>query len=324
MAALRNRTLRRAMTNTDVLVIIGFVAIVAAVLLRPRSRVLGPRAICASNLRGIGQGFHIYADENQGYFPSGLVESSLRADGDFADAGVDYVGMLGSTARLSIRNPTSASVSPQASHPSRALFQLITAGSQTVGQFICPSSPDREDDLRNYGQDRSSGTTGESESAQPGRNRFDFRGYDTLSFGMTLQFGRPLSRDVRMVMLADKGPYFEAGDPFADTRSRPDRRSKIVPPTALGTTREALLARPNSEWKPWNSRNHGGEGQNMLFIDSHVDFALRPLAGPDYDNIYTAATRSDPTGGLIGRVAEPGTESARIAPLTATDVYLVP
>lgn len=53
--------------------IICLLFIVAFELSRPRtlSRELPPRGICASNLRGIGQGLHIYAAD-QGAFPADL------------------------------------------------------------------------------------------------------------------------------------------------------------------------------------------------------------------------------------------------------------
>ena len=36
-----------------------------------------------------------------------------------------------------------------------------------------------------------------------------------------------------------------------------------------------------------NSRNHEGEGQNVLFADSHVDWQTSPTCGIGQDNIYT-------------------------------------
>jgi prepilin-type processing-associated H-X9-DG protein len=42
-----------------------------------------------------------------------------------------------------------------------------------------------------------------------------------------------------------------------------------------------------------NSRNHDGEGQNILYVDGSVEFKLTPLAGVDQDNIYR--TRSNGT-----------------------------
>lgn len=46
-----------------------------------------------------------------------------------------------------------------------------------------------------------------------------------------------------------------------------------------GTTDEALAG---------NAIAHNGDGQNVLFLDSHVNFLKRSYCGLDEDNIYTA------------------------------------
>ena len=35
-----------------------------------------------------------------------------------------------------------------------------------------------------------------------------------------------------------------------------------------------------------NSANHGGKGQNVLYMDGSVKFCTAPTAGVDRDNIY--------------------------------------
>ncbi len=319
---------RSALTQVELVCLIVAGSILGFVLysvLVPRlgGRQLPPRATCASNLRGIGQGIHIYSNDNNGCFPQYL-HANLSSDGSnsFSLSPIDYAGYLGSTPRLSIRESNQVAETRSVSNPSRVEFMLVTVGTQTVGQFTCPASDDQEDDLRNYGKDQAV----IDGAAHPGISRFDFRGYDKLSYGISLPFGtrRTTNDDGRLPIMADKGPYFEAGDEYADTRSRPDRRSAIVPPAALGLMRAGLLGLDHEKWRAWNSRNHNGEGQNVLYLDGHAEFVRTPLAGIDHDNIYTAATRSDPTGGLIGKVAEPGGATARIAPLTETDSYIVP
>lgn len=42
---------------------------------------------------------------------------------------------------------------------------------------------------------------------------------------------------------------------------------------------------------------HGGEGQNVLFLDTHVDFEKRPFCGLDEDNIYTSWNADDKARG---------------------------
>lgn len=330
---------RKGFTLIELLVVVAIIALLISILLPSlsRARELAKRAVCASNLRGIGQGNHIYSNDNNESFPQHyfLYTGTPPA---LPDTGIQYVGMLGTTATLSIRNTTSPTTTdtdgiPTTSHPSRSMFLLIIGGQSTPGQFICPSSGDIEDNLRNYGGDASTGT---ESAAQPGKNRFDFRGYDKLSYGYQVPYGkraRPTQKmDVRMVMNADKGPYFRAGTPNpAAAQSAPDAASGILPPTAWGQAVD-ILKRNNDDWRPYNSANHSGEGQEALFVDGHADWLKKPIGGVNNDNIYTFTGTGTSTSGpqdyndmarsLIGSVATQATQ--RFGPITQTDSYIVP
>jgi hypothetical protein len=74
-----------------------------------------------------------------------------------------------------------------------------------------------------------------------------------------------------MILAADRGPYsaaLEAGK------------------THPGIPTVAAADSPD-DWTKWNSPNHGGTGQCVLYADSHVDFQTRPTGGIKNDNIYT-------------------------------------
>lgn len=45
-----------------------------------------------------------------------------------------------------------------------------------------------------------------------------------------------------------------------------------------------------------NSRNHGGEGQNVLYGDIHIQWQTRPICGRHDDNIYTYGASPDEKG----------------------------
>jgi prepilin-type processing-associated H-X9-DG protein len=83
-----------------------------------------------------------------------------------------------------------------------------------------------------------------------------------------------------MVILADQNPLFVNG------RFLPDRLDNPV------------------------STNHDGDGQNVLYIDGHVAWAVQPTAGVDGDNIYLVDHVSDYDGD-----EHPG---------DATDTFLMP
>ena len=205
---------RRGFSAADLLWFLLFLLLLIAILLPSlsRSRELAKRAVCSSNLRGLGQGLHIYANDNREWFPAHYFKPEYESAGELVSHGVSWVGTMGTNDFLSITERTSTEKSPTRSHPSRSLFLTLIAGSQTTGQFICPSSSDAEDDLHNYGPDAKDGDEGAS---RPGKDRFDFRGYKYLSYGYQLPYskrGRPRETlDPRVAIMADKGPYYAAG-----------------------------------------------------------------------------------------------------------------
>ena len=129
-----------------------------------------------------------------------------------------------------------------------------------------------------------------------------------------------------MPISADKGPYFGITNDSTDHDGEGALGDALndnvdVPVGWLGTSPVTVIKYSNEEWRPYNSRNHNSEGQNILFVDSHADFARKPIAGIHNDNIYSAIRENgytDQIASVIGVVAD------TYAPLTQTDAYLVP
>jgi prepilin-type processing-associated H-X9-DG protein len=286
-----------------------------AILLPSLSRVhwSTKRAVCASNLRGIGMGMKVYANDNADWYPTTPFAERPARDG--AAAEVSFIGQMGAHRTQPLASADYAKV-----HPSRALFMLVIDGSCTPKQFICPSSGDSEDDLRNT-------VGGAVCAAVLGRDRFDFRGYPFESYGYQLPFGPHATAnedlDPSVAILADKGPFFEAGTPAA-TGQVPDRPVAATPPGTAITlpnlnNATAMLQADSRVWRPFNSRNHGGEGQNVLFVDGHVEFRKQPIVGVNYDNIYTQQGGYQLEDALLG-----WSPQDRQGPLTETDSIIVP
>ena len=320
---------RKAFTLIELLVVVAIIALLISILLPSlsRARELAKRAVCASNQRGIGQGMHIYANDNREWFPVHYFVANVTQVDPPTKVDLKHTMTMG----LDYNKPTgdeSNEASTQENHPSRSLFLLIIGGQQTAGQFICPSAADEEDNMRNYGTYKASGTTGDSSAGRQGKNRFDFQGYSQLSYAYQVPFGRRgkprETMDSRMPLGADKGPYFSA-----HRRKRHDgqhltdqRIAGFTPPDEWkGEEATDVINYSNEEWRPYNSRNHNYEGQNVLHVDGHVDFMRKPICGVHNDNIYTAMEGYiEQTDSLVGVV----TDSEVYVPAVQTDSYMIP
>ena len=316
---------RKGFTLIELLVVVAIIALLISILLPSlsRARELAKRAVCASNLRGIGQGMHIYANDNSEWFPCHFYRNQPVAIGPPTTTGVQYVEMLGGEYHLPITE--GSEIGTNKSHPSRSLFLLIISGAQTAGQFICPSSADEEDDMRNRG---AYADPQPESAARAGRTRFDFAGYTKLSYAYQVPYGRRgrprETLDSRMPISADKGPYYQAktgGQGQWVDGCHKDERSSTEPPTWSEDV-IIVIKKSNEEWRNYNSVNHNQEGQTILFVDGHADFKRKPIEGVNKDNIYTAVNDyMDQLNGVLGQVGDTG---SNIAPLTQTDSYLVP
>ena len=61
---------------------------------------------------------------------------------------------------------------------------------------------------------------------------------------------------------------------------------RYVSTEAPGSGWPIVADRPPVEGEPGNSLNHGGAGQNVLFLDGHVSFVPQRTVGDPDDDIY--------------------------------------
>lgn len=324
-----------AFTMVELLVVVAIIALLISLMMPAltRSREQARRSVCAANTRGIGQALHLYSSDNDRRYPLHYVEPAYAkppAEGERPQRAhrVRWAGMMGTTQRrlsggeteqLSIAQATSPTVSPNASHPSRALFLLVVGKLAYPEQFICPSTEDLVDDLHN----RAGDCADEGQwicRAQPGRDRFDFRGMGYLSYGYQMPYGpeaRPRANmDPIAPLFADRSPYSHAVAAEEETVS--DRRDGRLP--APNATRQEWLKWTPARWKPLNSPNHGGAGQNVLYAAGHARFGATPMLGLQEDNIYTIQKRRTRDPGDLGELSR----APDYGPRRDTDTLIVP
>jgi competence protein ComGC len=252
---------RQAFTLIELLVIV-VIAAVLIVVFMPRlnhERESSKRLVCASNIKGIGTVLKIYAHANQESWP---VPTSLPDVWGPNDSINYLVPATGDFDRQRI--PTAGY-----SSPTRAFWQLVRTGDITPKQFVCPTSGDTVDPTQKLDQ------------------YYDFKALKHISYGYQVPFA-PLRNPTSggadaglAVVVADKGPY-SGPKPGGLPEKAGGWDAQVTSPPG-GLTPKA--------WRAFNSPNHGGaqtgEGQNVLYADSHATFEKLPVVGVDEDNIYT-------------------------------------
>jgi hypothetical protein len=185
-----------------------------------------------------------------------------------------------------------------------SLYLLVKYAEVAPGKFVCPSEPNT----------RVFSLSDAKETLPRGFefiDAWDFGGrYDDCnnpsrrcSYSYHMPFDRQhaltLAHDPGMAVLADRNPWID-----------PNR----VNDTNLGWARftEASAGADPNRVRIGNSDTHQRDGQNVLFLDTHVAFQTRAACGVNADNIYTIdASQSEP--GKPRQVAPPVYGSLRPA-----------
>ncbi len=260
----RDQGHRSAFTLLEILAVIFIIAIVIAVLLPTISNTRGHtsnRVKCGSNMRQIGQAIQLYANENKGAYPRTfyVVSGSLTFSNDGTDSAVarDPFGDKGLPGKVGDNDVIAA------------IFLLIRTQDITPEVFICPSS-NAEKDV--YG-------TAAGISAQSKTSFTDWR--KNLSYSLANPYPDEAAIKNGYKLDATTGAEFAIA---ADLNPGVGDGYDVTAPKETSSQVEMQKA---------NSRNHSGQGENVLYGDGHAEFQQNPFSGHKRDNIYTVSGSTD-------------------------------
>ena len=285
MGQLRGAQAKTGLTLVELLVLLTAVAILVGLAGCAIFDSLGPhnRADCANNLNRIGKAMQTYASANRQRWPDLFTEKSDHWD-DVGNTRTDEWDPVTGTGRPPKAAPGDNGEPIQSNTAN--LWLLIAQAGLVPYVFVCPSSDHQLDD----------------ETWDPATVR-DFRGETFVSYSFQNVLG-----DYRLTSTSGRASSMAVA---AD--ANPMRRDFFNATTASGTklstdglTDLKLLEKPTfrgqeehiQEWNKtlsgknitdaWelNSPNHGFKGQNVLYLDGHIEWKSHPYCGPNWDNIW--------------------------------------
>ncbi len=257
--------LRPAEALTVTLICLFMLAVIPLACRRTRSDAY--RMTCGTNLSGLGKAMLIYSNDYDDELPRSGGRKSI-----WANKIPDWRASSRNAAYGIERNGDGGVGSI-----SSCFYLLVKYAEVTPRSFVCKQD------------------VGTSEFKPGEEGAGDVEVFDLWDFGNDptkrcsysyhMPFGKyPMttSNEPGMAVAADRNPY-------------------IVSP--MGGPKNMVGFNPNGDRnavKVGNAIQHGGDGQNVLFLDSHVAFEKTPFCGINDDNIYTCWD-----GGDIRRGAQP-------------------
>ena len=284
-----------------------------------------PRAQCAYNLSQIGKAMQVYAMGHQHLWPDVFTEESTRWD-DVGNTRTDEWNPVTNKGKPPEAEPGDNGTAVQSNTAN--LWLLIVSANLSPAVFVCPRSAHQFDEM----------DEGYYETVR------DFRGETFVSYSFQNVLGdyrlkSTSGRASSLAVAADANPMrrdFRTSGIGEKKREGVTDRELARKPQFLG--QEEYIAAWNQEtdsvagsWE-LNSPNHEFKGQNVLYLDGHVEWKTHPYCGPNWDNIWLARKPGDDWGvekekiGTLWHYNDPASYNGRFTlPADSTgDSFLVP
>ncbi len=284
---------RKGFTLVELLVVIAIIALLMGILMPALARVrqLAFRMTCGTNLAGIGKAMLIYANDYEDELPRAGGRQSTwgavtwDAGSRYQAYGVDAQGN-GGTANIG-----------------SCFYLLVKYAEVTPKSFVCKG--DAGTNVFKIQDVAGAGSTLELIDLW----NFGPDAWKCCSYSYHIPFGQyalTTSSEPGFAVAADRNPWIKspAADPAVLGNFQPD---------ATGYNGTADQARVG------NAIAHQSDGQQALFLDTHVEFAKRSWCSLEDDNIYLISDNTQGRGSMKGTIPPvPGA-----APMNRKDSVLV-
>jgi prepilin-type N-terminal cleavage/methylation domain-containing protein len=288
---------KKGFTLVELLVVIAIIALLMGILMPALARVrqLAFRMTCGTNLSGIGKAMLIYANDYEDELP--------RAGGRDTQWGQTANWMAPD--RFTAFNVDRATSSGGMASISSCFYLLVKYAEVTPKSFICKGD---------------AGTT-EFKLSELTNVPTNFELIDAWDFGPPAEsfkhcsytyhvpfnlYALTTSSEPGFAVAADRNPWIMS--PAGDSGTWADFSPDIAPWNAS-----------NEKARAGNAGSHQSDGQNVLFLDSHVEFAKRAYCSIEDDNIYTVSQNAS-IGDPLGIMPVP---SSTLQPANRKDSVLV-
>ncbi len=276
----------KGFTLVELLVVIAIIALLMGILMPALSRVrqLAFRLTCGTNLSGIGKAMLLYSNDYQDELP--------RAGGRTSTWG-QVANWMAPNRQTAFG--TDAQGTGGAATISSCFYLLVKYTEVTPKSFLCKGDSGTN-------EFKLSDLTTQPQTGFELIDAWDFGpatdSYKHCSYSYHFPFGLyalTVSSEPGFAVAADRNPFLDspAGSATDFTTFVPDLTSAGF----TGTTDTA---------KNGNCQQHQLDGQNVMYLDTHVTFEKRAYCSLEDDNIYTLSQYTD-RGEVKGQVPVPPT-----------------